>query len=66
MAPDPLSATQIVFFLLFFCQAKLLFPLTIIGSDNDLSSRRRQVIIWTNAGIVLIGALATNFSEIVI
>ena len=39
---------------------------TIIGSDNDLSPGRRQAIIWTNAGIVLIGTLGTNFSEILI
>ena len=26
--------------------------------------RRRQAIIWTNAGILLIGPLGTNFSEI--
>ena len=30
--------------------------LTIIGSDNGLSPGRRQAIIWTNAGILLIGA----------
>ena len=29
--------------------------LTIIGSDNGLSPGRRQAIIWTNAGILLIG-----------
>ena len=29
--------------------------LTIIGSDNGLSPGRRQVIIWTNARILLIG-----------
>ena len=40
--------------------------LTIIGSDNGLSPVRRQAIIWTNAGILLIGPLGTNFSEIVI
>ena len=40
--------------------------LTIIGSDNGSSPGRRQVIIWTNAGIMLIGALGTNFSEILI
>ena len=39
---------------------------TIIGSDNDLSPGRRQAIIWTNAGILLIGTLGTNFSEILI
>ena len=38
--------------------------LTIIGSDNGLSPVRRQAIIWTNAGIVLIRPLETNFSEI--
>ena len=40
--------------------------LTIIGSDNGLSPNRRQAIIWTNAGILLIGPLRTNFSEILI
>ena len=38
--------------------------LTIIGSNNGLSPSRRQAIIWTNAGIMLIGPLGTNFSEI--
>ena len=38
--------------------------LTTIGSDNGLSPGRRQAIIWTNAGILLIGPLWTNFSEI--
>ena len=36
----------------------------IIGSDNGLSPGRRQAIIWTNAGILLIRTLGTNFSEI--
>ena len=40
--------------------------LTIIGSDNGLSPERRQAIIWTDAGILLIGRLGTNFSEILI
>ena len=40
--------------------------LTVISSENDLSPDRRQAIIWTNAGILLIGALRTNFSEILI
>ena len=40
--------------------------LTIIGSDNGLSPGRRQTIIWTNAGILLIGPLGTNFSEILV
>ena len=37
--------------------------LTIIGSDNGLSPRRHQAVIWTKAGILLIGPLAKNFSE---
>ena len=40
--------------------------LTIIGSDNGLSPGRHQAIIWTSAGILLIGPLGTNFSEILI
>ena len=40
--------------------------LTIIGSDNGLSPGRRQAIIWTIAGILLIGPFGTNFSEILI
>ena len=40
--------------------------LTIIGSDNGLSPGRRQAIIWTNDGLLLIGTLGTNFSEILI
>ena len=40
--------------------------LTIIGSDNGLSSGWRQAIIWTNVGILLIGPLGTNFSEMLI
>ena len=40
--------------------------LTNIGSDNGLSPGRRQAIIWTNAGTLLIGPLGTYFSEILI
>ena len=40
--------------------------LTITGSDNGLSPDRCQAIIWTNAGILLIGPLGTNFNEILI
>ena len=40
--------------------------ITIIGSDNGLSSDQRQAIIWTIAGILLIGLLGINFSEILI
>ena len=38
--------------------------LTIIGTDNGLLPGRQQAIIWTNAGILLIQALGTIFSEI--
>ena len=39
---------------------------TMIGSDNGLSPGRRQAIIWTSAGILLIGPLVTNSSEFLI
>ena len=38
--------------------------LTIIGSDDGLSSVWHQAIIWISAGILLIIPLGTNFSEI--
>ena len=38
--------------------------LNIIGSDNGLSPERRQAIIWTIAGILLIRVLGTNLNEI--
>ena len=38
--------------------------LAIIASDNGLSPGRRQAIMWTNAGILFIRTLGTNFSEI--
>ena len=37
--------------------------LTVTGSDNGFSPGRRQAIIWTNAGMLLIEPLGTNFSE---
>ena len=37
--------------------------LTNIGSDNGLSPGRRQAIIWTNDGLLLIGPLGTNLNE---
>ena len=39
---------------------------TIIGLDNGLSPGRRPAIIWTNAGILLIGPLGINLGEILI
>ena len=36
----------------------------MIGSDGGLSPGLHQAIIWTNACILLIGTLGTNFSEI--
>ena len=44
------------------CDGKLI----TIGSDNGLSPGRRQAIIRTIAGILLIGPLGTNFSEILV
>ena len=41
-----------------------LSKLTSIGSDNGLSPGQCQATNWTNAGILLIGSLATNFSEV--
>ena len=38
----------------------------VIGSDNVLLPCRCQAIIWTNAGILLIGPSGTSFSEILI
>ena len=45
---------------------KCVSKLTIIVSDNGLTPDRRQAIIWTSAGILLIEPLGTNFSEILI
>ena len=42
------------------------WPSYLLNSDNGLSPGRRQAIIWTNAGMLLIGPLGTNFSEILI
>ena len=39
---------------------------SILGSDNGLLPGRRQAIAWTNVGILLIGPLGTNFSEMLI
>ena len=38
----------------------------IIGSDNGLSLDRRQAIIWTNAVLLSIELLETNFSQVVL
>ena len=40
--------------------------LTTIGSDNGLLPGRCQTIIWTIGGIVLLGPMGINFSEILI
>ena len=45
-----------------YCVGKL----NSIGSDHGLLPVQHQAIIWTNAGIFLIGSLGTNFSEILI
>ena len=38
--------------------------ITIIILENGLSPGRHQAIIWTNAGILLISTIWTNFNEI--
>ena len=40
--------------------------LNVIGSNIGLAPDRRQAIIWTNDGILLIEPLETNFNEILI
>ena len=40
--------------------------MTRISSDNGLAPEQYQDIFWTNTGILLIGPLGTNFSEILI
>ena len=42
-----------------YCVSKL----KIIGSDNGLMPCRCQAIIWSNAGVLLIGPLGPNFSQ---
>ena len=37
---------------------------TIVDSGNGLSTVRRQAITWSNAGLLSIGLVGTNFSEI--
>ena len=46
----------------YICDGKL----AIVGSDDGLSPGQCQAIIWTNAGIMLIGPLETNCSKILI
>ena len=43
-----------------------LVPWVRIGSGNGLSPVWRQAITWTNAALLSIGSLGTNFSEILI
>ena len=47
---------------MYICVIKI----TIIVSDNCSQSGRRQAIVWTNDGILLIAPLGTNFNEILI
>ena len=46
----------------YICVSKL----TSIGSDTDLLPGWCQAIILTNAGILFVGPMETNFSEIII
>ena len=60
------AALELPFWLTHWCRVTHICvgKQTIIGSDNGLSPGRRQAIIWTNAGTLLIGPSGTNFSEI--
>ena len=60
--------TSIVIFLTHWGQVShiCVSKLTISGSDNGFSPGRRLAIIWTNAGIWLIGPLRTISSGILI
>ena len=40
--------------------------LTSIGSNNGLSPGQREAIIRTSAGVLLIGPLGINISEIIV
>ena len=40
--------------------------LTIMDSNNVFSFGRRRTIVWTNAGLLVIGPLGINYSEILI
>ena len=43
------------------------FPISIVCSRNDNQvPGRQQAIIWISAGLLLIGPLGTNFSQILI
>ena len=42
----------------------LTHPGRVMHIANDLSPDRHKVIIWNNAGILLIQTLGTNFSEL--
>ena len=46
----------------YICVNKLI----IIGSNNGVSPGRCLAIVWTNVGILLIGPLPTNSSEILV
>ena len=48
------------------CRIYASSKVTVIGSDNGLSPGRRQAIICTNTGLLLIGPLETNCNEILI
>ena len=70
----PFVSRRSLSYVFFICQTRLthwgrvthiyVSKLTIISSDNGLSPGRCQAILWTNAGILLIRNLGTNFSEI--
>ena len=46
--------------------AQMNFNKAIIVTNDNLSSVRRNAVIWTNADLFLIGIFGTNFNEILI
>ena len=49
-----------------FVENLVLITKCVLTHKGRVTPGRRQAIIWTNAGILLIGTLGTNFSEILI
>ena len=47
-------------------EAQMNFNKAIIVPNDNLSSVRRNAVIWTNADVFLMGTFGTNFNEILI
>ena len=64
--PTPLNCWLINVNQLIDAEWGIYASVTIIAPDNGLSPDWHQGIIWINAGVLLIGPLETNFSEVLI